>query len=90
MVRNKLNAKNERQLFISSLLVILFLITNATLPYPDSLYWFVALGVLGVSLILSFSVLKKEFNRFKSLRIKDKLTNILFYTLLIVVTHIYI
>ena len=86
--RNDLNSKNEKRILISSVIVVLFLITNVSLPYPESLYWFVGLSVVFTSIILSFNVLKKEFKRFATLRARDKVLNVLFYGLLIVVTHI--
>jgi amino acid transporter len=90
VLRNNLDAKKEKRLIIASILFILFLVTNATLPYPDSLYWFIGLGIVFSTAILSYDVIKKEFKRFMALETKDKLQNILFYSLLVVVTNIYL
>lgn len=89
-LRNNLNAKSEKRLIISSVLIILFLITNVTLPYPKSLYWFLVLGVIFVGSVLSFGTLKSEFNRFQKLELKDKVINVLFYSLLFTITNIYL
>jgi hypothetical protein len=90
VLRNNLDAKKEKRLIIANILFILFLVTNATLPYPDSLYWFIGLGIVISTAILSYDVIKKEFKRFMALETKDKLQNILFYSLLVVVTNIYL
>lgn len=89
-LRNNLDTKNEKRLLISSALIILFLITNIALPYPESLYWFLSLSVVMICSILSFDVLKSEFKRFKTLDLKNKVLNIFFYGLLIAVTNLYI
>ncbi|MBO3117986.1 hypothetical protein J4050_14610 [Winogradskyella sp. DF17] len=88
--RQQLNSKVEKRLFISGILLVLFIITNATLPYPESLYWFIVLGVLTVIGVLSFDVVKKELHRFKLLSLKDRVTNVAFYGLLITVTTLFI
>lgn len=90
LLRNKLDTNNKKRILIASFLVVLFLITSVTLPYPESLYWFIGLGVVFVSLMLSFNVLKSEFKRFLSLNAKNKIVNVLFYSLLILVTNIYL
>lgn len=90
VLRNKLDSKNEKRLLITGALIILFLITNATLPYPQSLYWFIALGVASVGSILSFNIIKTEFKRFMALEAKDRVINVLFYSLLVIVTNLYI
>ncbi|WP_439151068.1 hypothetical protein [Winogradskyella sp.] len=90
ILRNNLDSKNEKRLLITGSLIVLFLITNATLPYPQSLYWFIALGVVSSSSILSYSVIKREFKRFMALETKDRVVNVLFYSLLIIVTNLYI
>lgn len=90
ILRNNLDSKNEKRVLITGSLIVLFLITNATLPYPQSLYWFIALGVVSTSSILSFTVIKREFKRFMALETKDRVVNILFYSLLIIVTNLYI
>jgi hypothetical protein len=90
VLRNNLDSTNEKRVLITSVLIILFLITNVTLPYPESLYWFMGLGVAFTGLILSYNVLKTEFKRFFTLNIKGKTLNVLFYSLLIVVTNIYL
>ncbi|MFC0603273.1 hypothetical protein [Winogradskyella pulchriflava] len=90
VLRNNLDAKNEKRVLITGVLLVIFLITNATLPYPQSLYWFIGLGVLFTGAILSYKVLKVEFKRFLSLNAKDKIVNVMFYSLLIVVTNIYL
>ncbi|MEO1031274.1 MAG: hypothetical protein AAFX55_07700 [Bacteroidota bacterium] len=89
-MRNNLNPSNEKRVLIAGVLLVIFLITNATLPYPESLYWFIGLGVVFVSTVLTFNVLKKEMKRFLSLDAKDKIVNVLFYSLLIIVTNIYL
>ena len=88
--RNNLNVKSENRLLFSGGLVSLFVITNATLPYPQSLYWFLFLGVLLLGVVLCLNTVKKEVLRFKSLRTKDRVMNVLFYSLFIVLIHIYI
>jgi hypothetical protein len=90
VLRNNLDIKNEKRVLITSVLFVLFLITNATLPYPQSLYWFIGLGVVFTGIILSYNVVKIEFKRFLSLNTKDKMVNVLFYSLLIIVTNIYL
>ncbi|WP_422106886.1 hypothetical protein [Winogradskyella sp.] len=90
VLRNNLNPSNEKRVLIAGVLLVIFLITNATLPYPESLYWFIGLGVVFVSTVLTFNVLKKEMKRFLSLDAKDKIVNVLFYSLLIIVTNIYL
>lgn len=90
ILRNNLDSKNEKRVLITGTLIVLFLITNATLPYPQSLYWFIALGVVSTSSILSFNVIKREFKRFLALETKDRVVNVLFYSLLIIVTNLYI
>ena len=90
VLRNNLDTKNEKRLLITGVLIIIFFITNATLPYPQSLYWFIGLGVVFTGIILSYNVLKTEFRRFLNLTTKDKLVNVLFYSLLIVVTNIFL
>ncbi len=88
--RNNLNPSNEKRVLIAGVLLILFLITNATLPYPESLYWFIGLAVVFVSFILTFKVLKQEMKRFMAMGSKDKIVNVLFYSLVIIVTNIYL
>jgi amino acid transporter len=90
VLRNNLDDLSEKRLLITGGLLILFLITNVTLPYPESLYWFIGLGIVFTGIILSFNVLKKEYKRFLSLSTKSKIVNVLFYSLLIVVTNIYL
>jgi len=89
VLRNNVDPKNEKRILISGVLIVLFIITNATLPYPESLYWFIGLGVIFTSLILSYKILGSEFKRFIYLQPKDKIVNVLFYTLVVVVTSIY-
>lgn len=86
--RNNLETKSEKRVLVISILLVLFIITNITLPYPQSLYWFIGLGLVICSIILSFDVIKIELRRFKSLSPKTKVTNVLYYSLAIVVTHI--
>lgn len=88
--RNNLDSKNEKRVLIAGVLLALFLITNVTLPYPQSLYWFIGLGVMSTALILTYNVLRREFKRFLGLSTKDKVVNVLFYSLLIVITNIYL
>ena len=89
VLRNNLDAKSEKHVLITSILIMLFLITNATLPYPRSLYWFIGLGVVFTGSFLSYNVLKKELKRFMSLKTKDKIENVLFYSLLTVSTNLF-
>ena len=84
VLRNNLDDLSEKRLLITGGLLILFLITNVTLPYPESLYWFIGLGIVFTGIILSFNVLKKEYKRFLSLSTKSKIVNVLFYSLLII------
>jgi hypothetical protein len=90
VLRNNLDSKSEKRVLITCSLIVLFLITNATLPYPQSLYWFIALGVVSTSSILSHTVIKREFKRFMALETQDRVVNVLFYSLLIIVTNLYI
>jgi hypothetical protein len=89
-LRNNLNGTDEKRLLIAGGLVILFLITNVTLPYPQSLYWFLFLGVILVGSVLCSHIIKKELIRFKNLDAKDRILNVVFYSLFVVVTHLYI
>jgi 4-hydroxybenzoate polyprenyltransferase len=86
--RHNLTGNGEKRLLISGGLVILFLITNATLPYPQSLYWFIFLSVLLTSILLCRDILKIETSRFKNLKVKDRIMNVVFYGLFMVITHI--
>lgn len=86
--RNNLNAKQQRNVLISAVLVTLFLITSITLPYPESLYWFLFIGTISTTLILSNNVVKKECNRFKNLPRKDLVLNVLFYCSLIILFNL--
>ncbi|WP_296311866.1 hypothetical protein [Winogradskyella sp. UBA3174] len=88
--RNDLNIKEEKRLLITGGLFILFFITNITLPYPQSLYWFIFLGIVIIASVLSFNVIKKELKRFKLLKTKDVLLNLCFYSLFFIVMHLYI
>ncbi len=88
--RNALDIRNQRGLLITSGLAILFLITNLTMPYPQSLYWFIMLGIIFTGSILSFKIMKKEYGRLRHMQPKAICVNVLFYTLLFVVTSIYI
>lgn len=90
ILRNNLDAKKAKRILIAGVLIALFLITSATLPYPESLYWFIVLGIVLTSIILSFDVLKIEVKRFISLSTKDKIVNVLFYSLLFVFTNFYL
>lgn len=82
--RNNLDAKHQRNVLISAVLVTLFLITSITLPYPESLYWFLFTGTISTTFILSNNVVKKEIKRFRALPKKDLILNVLFYCSLIV------
>lgn len=88
--RNNLTGNGEKRLLFSGGLVVLFLITNVTLPYPQSLYWFIFLSVLLTSILLCFDILKIETLRFKNLKVKDRIMNALFYSLFVVITHIFL
>ena len=89
-LRNKLNDKDEKRLLIAGSLLILFFVTKVTLPYPESLYWFLFLSVIGIGSILCIDILKIEFKRFRKLKTKDMILNIAFYCLFIVVTHLFV
>lgn len=89
-LRNNLDTKSDKRLIISSVLIIIFLITNITLPYPKSLYWFISLSVIFTVSVLSFDIIRSEYKRFKTLKLKDKVVNVLFYSLLVTVTNIYL
>ena len=89
-LRNNLDSFSEKKLLVTASLTVIFLATNLTLPYPQSLYWFIILGIIAVGSILSFNVIKKEFHRFMELKPQDRVINVLFYGLLFVVTNIYI
>lgn len=88
-LRNNLNAESENRLLIASGLVSLFLVTKATLLYPQSIYWFLFFGVLLVVSVLCFDILKKEVLRFKKLKTKQMVTNVLFYSLYFIVIQLY-
>ena len=90
VLRNRLNSTNEKRVTIAGVLLVLFLITNITLPYPESLYWFIGLGVVFTSIILNLGVIKKETRRFLALNTKEKVINILFYSLVLIMTNIYL
>ena len=89
-LRNNLDSTSEKKLSIIASLAIIFITTNLTLPYPQSLYWFVILGLTASTMVLLFDVVKNEFKRFLALKTREKAINILFYSLLIVVTNLYI
>ena len=89
-LRNDLTVNSEKRLLISGILVVLFLVTSATFPYPQSIYWFLCLSVLLIGSLLCLDILKKEVVRFKNLKTKEMIMNILFYSLFIVITQIYI
>jgi len=87
--RNNLQAKDEKKLVMAGALLILFLITNVTLPYPKSLYWFMFISVILVGCLLCMKILKIEAKKFKKLKFRDQVLNVLFYSLFFVVIHIY-
>ncbi len=89
-LRNNLDAKSKNRLLIAGALVSLFLITNATLPYTQLLYWIVFVGVLLIGSILCLDILKREALRFKNLKPKDMIMNVLFYSFFIITIHIYL
>lgn len=89
-LRNKLNTQEDKRLIIAGMLIVLFLTSSILLPYPESIYWFAFIGVILTGFILCFDILKAEMRRFEKLNVKDKLTNILFYSLMVIVIHIYI
>ena len=86
--RNNLKEKGQKHLIISSILLVLFFITNLTLPYPESLYWFLLIGTVIAISILSSDVIKSEYQRFKSLDKKKRILNLLFYSSLLVLINI--
>ncbi len=88
--RNNLQTKDEKKLVTAGALLILFLITNVTLPYPQSLYWFIFSGVILVGSLLCVNIIKIEAKKFRKLKFRDQLLNVLFYSLFFTVIHIYI
>jgi hypothetical protein len=89
-LRNNLNVKSEKRLLVAGGLVIIFLVTNATLTYPESMYWFLFLAILLIGSVMCLDILKKEASRFKNLKTKDMIMNVLFYSLFMIITQIYI
>lgn len=89
-LRQNLNTNKERRLLLSGGLVILFLMSTAVLPFPQSLYWFIVLGILFTVCLVSFDIIKLEWKRLLRLNKKDRLVNLLFYSLLIVFINIFI
>ena len=89
-LRQNLNDDKERRLLLSGGLVILFLMSSAVLPFPESLYWFFVLGILFTICLISFDIVKMEWRRFLKLEKKKQVINVLFYSLLVVFTTIFI
>ena len=89
-LRQNLNNDKERRLLLSGGLVILFLMSSAVLPFPESLYWFLVLGILFTICLISFDIVKMEWRRFLKLEKKKRVINVLFYSLLVVYTTIFI
>lgn len=89
-LRQNLNTFKERRLLLSGGLLILFLITSLLFPYPDSIYWFIVSAVLLVASSVSFDIMKIEIKRLNTLRKKDRILNVLFYSLIIVTTALYL
>ena len=89
-LRQNLNDDKERRLLLSGGLVILFLMSSAVLPFPESLYWFFVLGILFTICLISFDIVKMEWRRFLKLEKKKRVINVLFYSLLVVFTTIFI
>ena len=88
--RNNLKPNAEKRLVTAGILLILFLVTNVTLPYPQSLYWFIFSSITVIGIVLCKDIARKEYTRFKNLSRKKMIMNVVFYSLFVVVTHLYI
>jgi len=89
-VRQQLNQNKERRLILSGGLVVLFLLSSLTFPFPQSLYWFIVLGILFLVVLISSDIVKLEWRRQLSLPFKERIINLSFYSLLFVFINIYI
>ena len=89
-LRHKLSASKERRLLLSGGLVILFLLSSVFLPFPESLYWFIVLGLSFTVILISLDIIKLELKRQRTLPIQERVTNLLFYSLFIVFVTIWI
>jgi len=83
VLRNRLSKFEKIKLGVSITLVVLFIITSKTLPYPESLYWFILLSILLIAGLLSSKVIRVELKRQLALSKKDMVVNMLFYSLLV-------
>jgi len=88
--RNNLSEKKEKLLLTIISLIVILMVTNITLPYPQSLYWFLSIGLITSISIFFSSVIKHEYKRFSNLTLKDRILDGLFYCLLIITFNIYI
>lgn len=84
MYRNDLSKFEEIKLYFSYSLFVLFLITSYALPYPQSLYWFIFLSVILTGGLLSSKLVRQEIKRQLGLPRKELITNVLFYSLMMV------
>jgi len=89
-IRQKLNESKERRLLLSGGLIMLFLLSSAVLPFPQSLYWFIVLGLFFTVVLISFDIIKLEWKRQLLLPVKDRVINVLFYSLLFTFINIYL
>ncbi|WP_115460920.1 hypothetical protein [Winogradskyella aurantiaca] len=89
-LRQKLNQNKERRLLLSGGLVVLFLLSSVTFPFPQSLYWFIVLGILFLVVLISSDIIKLEWKRQLALPFNKRVINVLFYSLLFVFINIYI
>jgi hypothetical protein len=89
-LRHQLNESKERRLLLSGGLVILFLMASLLIPFPQSLYWFIVLGIVFTVVLVAFDIIKLEWQRLLRLKPKDRVINILFYSLLAVVVNLFI
>lgn len=89
-LRHKLSSNKERRLLLSGGLVILFLLSTVFFPFPESLYWFIVLGLSFAVILMSLDIIKLELMRQRTLPVQKRVTNLLFYTLFIVFVNIWI
>ncbi len=88
MNRNPLSQLDKIKFGFSAGLIVAFIVITKILPFPESLYWFVFITILALSVLLSLKVVRLELKRFWTLSRKDRVINILYYPLLIAVLFI--
>jgi len=89
-LRHQLNDSKERRLLLSGGLVILFLLSWLVFPFPESLYWFIVLGITFTIVLVAFDIIQLEWQRLLRLKVKDRIINVLFYSLLAIVVNLFI